>query len=836
MEMETSSIAAKKMSFWELINQSIVRIPNYQREYAQGRNNRRAELIRSGFVSSLYNSITNNESLELDFIFGGKESNESDDSFNPVDGQQRLTMLFLLHWYVFIRAEKKDYLRRLESNFLYMTRTTSETFCKMICGELCDLDFDENADKNISISSQIKEQPWFTGRMGSDPTVKSMLVVIDCIHGQFQNFPNYEEIAKILTSTGCPITFFCLDLNESLGISSAIRDLYIKMNARGVPLTDFELFKANLQKRNGKSEYVDLMAEYLGDKDAAFKRVEVIGKFNNSYTNFFFNLIDDGKIINPMDNTSKVQMFDVSFMNFINEIFRMNYFCTISKEGVSQKKYRSDNDAFRKMSGKEFISFIETSGEIFNEKYWKDGQIPPKSKAEIKKSMIDSFGDIIKLLDEFSTTGVEFDTGDVKCRYVLSEMIKKYAADPQKDKALPFKESLVRMALYEFVRKFGIPSDEKCQKAFMVWSRFIWKIDRNSEFKNFDEVIETLIGYKDIMKNCVVCTADAFMEAIVKCEYNDRKVLAAPAKLQLEEEIIKTKLMSSDKKWEDAIKEAEDFYSDCGQICFLLDLSKCDDSNYDLKRFIKALHISKKLFDSSRHITEKIDSNRFERALLAVQGEYDQKDHLFSMGKYTTETKRFVGRDFSKHISHQYRDSSESKEQERYGITIALLREMVDDTTFENINDATLKNWLDTYIDKGGSKIEWKNVFIKNSLLDKEINGLKFKNGFEPDAWNENDYKYTAIYTNEMKRTCSGELYSFLLALKLSEEGVSIEYHTNSQEEYIFNEFPNRYFTIKMDGKEEMDIGYMCGEFYFRRNEMISKLGNLEAAFEKLSS
>ena len=110
---------------------------------------------------------------------------------------------------------------------------------------------------------QIKDQPWFTGAMDSDPTVKSMLVVIDCIHTLFSNFEkgdsnkiDYSKAAEILVSRDCPISFFCLDLNNALGIESGIRDLYIKMNARGVPLTDFELFKANLQKKDNKNAII----------------------------------------------------------------------------------------------------------------------------------------------------------------------------------------------------------------------------------------------------------------------------------------------------------------------------------------------------------------------------------------------------------------------------------------------------------------------------------------------------------------------------------------------------------------------------------------------------
>ena len=290
-------------------------------------------------------------------------------------------------------------------------------------------------------------------------------------------------------------------------------------------------------------------------------------------------------------------------------------------------------------------------------------------------------------------------------------------------------------------------------------------------------------------------------------------MLGAPAELHFSEETTKANLIISDVRWRDAVKQAEDYYDDCGQIWFLLELSKVD-GNYDYDRFIRAFDISKKIFDKSRCVTY-VSSNIFERALLAVR-EYDTEDHLLSMGKYTTNTKRFVGKDFSNHVSHQYSESSEQKEKERYNITIALLQKMVDDNSITDIS-----KWLEDFVNAGSSTVDWKNIFIKNSLLNKDIPGLSFKNGFEPAAWNENGYQYIAVYTNEMKRTYSGELHSFLLASKLADRGVVLYYNTDSREEYIINGFPSRYFTVN-----ELDIGYMCDEYYSRSNGVISKLGS----------
>lgn len=62
-----------------------------QRDYAQGRKNE--VKVREGFVSALVDLI-NGKAGTLDFVYGALEGHD----FVPLDGQQRLTTLYLLHW------------------------------------------------------------------------------------------------------------------------------------------------------------------------------------------------------------------------------------------------------------------------------------------------------------------------------------------------------------------------------------------------------------------------------------------------------------------------------------------------------------------------------------------------------------------------------------------------------------------------------------------------------------------------------------------------------------------------------------------------------------------
>lgn len=70
-------------------------IPIIQRDYAQGRKRSDVTRVRCRFLESLYKAVTE-KPITLDFVYG-----DIDDEGNmtPLDGQQRLTTLFLLHWY-----------------------------------------------------------------------------------------------------------------------------------------------------------------------------------------------------------------------------------------------------------------------------------------------------------------------------------------------------------------------------------------------------------------------------------------------------------------------------------------------------------------------------------------------------------------------------------------------------------------------------------------------------------------------------------------------------------------------------------------------------------------
>jgi uncharacterized protein with ParB-like and HNH nuclease domain len=87
------------MTFLKLIGDYKITIPVIQRDYAQGRTSPKVTEIRDGFLSAIIDVLQSNDRkhLVLDFIYG---STDSEEIFTPLDGQQRLTTLFLIYWYL----------------------------------------------------------------------------------------------------------------------------------------------------------------------------------------------------------------------------------------------------------------------------------------------------------------------------------------------------------------------------------------------------------------------------------------------------------------------------------------------------------------------------------------------------------------------------------------------------------------------------------------------------------------------------------------------------------------------------------------------------------------
>ena len=138
-------------NFNNIIKEYCIQIPIIQRDYAQGRGDDEINEIRNNFLETILSNLLQEKTLHLDFVYGSIKPQTDKTVFVPLDGQQRLTTLFLLHWYLG-KKENKDI--QFLSNFTYETRSSSREFCNKLIQAKIDF-------TSSNLIEQIKDSSWF---------------------------------------------------------------------------------------------------------------------------------------------------------------------------------------------------------------------------------------------------------------------------------------------------------------------------------------------------------------------------------------------------------------------------------------------------------------------------------------------------------------------------------------------------------------------------------------------------------------------------------------------------------------------------------------------------
>lgn len=313
------SLDNKEFTFWNLISKYTIEIPAIQRDYVQDRLYSDLKQEDSDIVGDIVNSLQNNIKLNLHFVYGKVDNNE----LIPLDGQQRLTTLFLIHWFLSL-GTISDGDKQTLSKFTYETRPSSEDFCLKLVKESIIY------QNGISIKQQIVNSKWFFLSWKSDPTIKAMLNMLDVIQDKF-NKP-YKDLFDLLCDKNCPVNFNFLPLEEF----KLDDEIYVKMNSRGKPLSDFEKFKANFsglfdfdEKSKLDNEWLDIFWKLEKDK-LDINIIEVDRKylsfiknislcFYAEYNDFTKEERDNFSIFNTYKT---IYASNTDYLNEINKIFK----------------------------------------------------------------------------------------------------------------------------------------------------------------------------------------------------------------------------------------------------------------------------------------------------------------------------------------------------------------------------------------------------------------------------------------------------------------------------------------------------------------------------------
>lgn len=329
------------MTFLELLSRyGKIEIPRIQRNYAQGRENE--SIVRNSFLNDLVTVLNSDDAdICLDFIYGSVLNyedikKEEKKKFIPVDGQQRLTTLYLLYWYVnncFAKEKNKKINEELKK-FTYEIRDSSKSFCN----NLIEKGLNKITNKN-KISEKIKTQVWYLLDWNMDPTIKAMLIMLDEIE-QRLNDPKIKR-ENIINSTieNEKIYFYSIEINDF----GSADEIYIKMNSRGKELTLFENFKSKLEK------YIEKVydKEYLNMYNS---------RIDNKWLNYFWKKLK--KMKNNDVEENEIENIDDWLINIYMTIFENQYAVTLlEKDDDTIENEIKYFDNFITYQGKREIDF-----------------------------------------------------------------------------------------------------------------------------------------------------------------------------------------------------------------------------------------------------------------------------------------------------------------------------------------------------------------------------------------------------------------------------------------------------------------------------------------------
>ncbi len=536
-------------TFWELLSKQSVEIPLIQRDYAQGRDDRKTRQIREDFVKTLCTFVEDTDKrLDLDFVYGSSSSGK----LVLLDGQQRLTTLFLLHWYVAIGSGQLtvDAKERL-AHFTYETRTSSRDFCEaLILNGLSE----EQRNGESPVSGMIEDSPWFAMAWKKDPTVASMLVMLDEIDKVFKTKSDGDLWKKLTDEANPAITFYFLDMDTF----KLTDELYIKMNSRGKPLSDFENFKAWLEKHVEVNGY----NVHPGWEE----------KIDKAWTDLFWRHREKGSY-----------EIDKPVLSFFKGM-AMCQFAQSLPMASSKLENKSDDEWIKTFNADKFIATSDYE------------QLACFDETALNR--------IFDLLDFFAA----YLQQEERRNEQLDELFAMFLVPKYVERVVSYAFAV----LIDYFPPF-ISWDDRLYTNVLQWMRVMRNVIQNSRIDDPDAFVSAIQSIDNV--------ASSILESVVggeKTVYKafagmDRQDIGYFREIQVAEEIRKCQLLVNDPTWEELLRtyERHDYFY--GQVGFLLDFA-----GEDLDQFERYASKAAKLFipeilDSEEH--------KLERAFLSI-GDY----------------------------------------------------------------------------------------------------------------------------------------------------------------------------------------------------------------------
>lgn len=473
-----------------------------------------------------------------------------------------------------------------------MRTTSGEFFDKLVTHRP-----DKKPEKIVSLRDWITDQFWYFRYWRFDPTIVSALNMLQALH---ERFAKKHGLYARLTDEALPaITFQLLDLKH-FGLSD---DLYIKMNARGKPLTAFETFKAGYEQKLAK--------QFSGEKRSISGQKFSIAEFvarrmDTAWADFFWVHREDSLI------------YDDAVMNLFRGV------ALVSRDPGS-KSYLKDATLLRSEANPPSYSTFNTQG-------WLD---------EAFTRML------ISLLEVWSATAGLSKPLLPDKRYFDEKQIFLRLIEDSTNLSAPEVVLFSGYALFIQTHEANIDP-----VLFQEWMRVVHNLAVNSDIDRTERLQNPAKGLRELLPK-----STEILQHLSKLGAKDR--VSGFTDQQVKEETLKAGLILSDHGWRPLIERAEGHGYFRGQIEFLCEFSGASEQWQSSgsfawepkthrrlqKRFEDYLAKAEAMFTA--HGLMNLGDSRWQRALLSF-GDYllpsgSNWSFLVSSPTDIASWKRFLG-------------------------------------------------------------------------------------------------------------------------------------------------------------------------------------------------
>lgn len=719
-------------------------IPKIQRDYAEGRKSEAIERKRYSLLNDMLDVVYGiREHLSFDFVYGYMMSgnitvagnawqNQQDYpnvTFKPLDGQQRLTTLFLLYWLFGRDADLRD--QNGHSLLIYETRDTSEEFCHWLVKQDASTIISKwkSEVKHIKKHNKSNESKWKTekGTRGVvDPienrlrfplaSVPSLFTYMQSSLSSFKwdwhDDPNIHSMITVIEYTVKIINERSLIYDDGINQNANLDNitfmlldnlvcdgdqLFEKMNARGKALTSFEILKSSLEE--------EMEQQGLPKSDVSF-----VNSWQNAMDGDWIDYCWDNSNISANPQLKTVRSVEEKLERLLVRMVGKSFYAT----DVTGTPIPSNSDAIDYTA--QFIDSISKRG-IINQVIDRYLEYARHERA-VNSSMLSvlNFQSIFDDLQNLLFKDADNKWQDASSMLPqLNRSNKKTLMEEFLDDNLTHNTRVMVYAMFAYLRI--VPAKiivlNNIEKAnFVDWMRFVRNVynsdNKNSGLDNFQDVktaISAIDLWLDVYKSTFRNNTHQDVLSLILNHIKDNPHSQEQARL--DEEAIKADLRingTSDTlspEWETSILDAEDNFYLWGQIIAPLSWSY-NGTTYDKTKFDHYVNRINQMFTNPLEEDKPIDALIIQSMLCQQDYRHNCKNNLGSLGRLNND------RDYSWKLYLRKKDNVSGY----YG---PLFKDMIDRWDLPANSSLSFEDFLkkDIASNKGSiSKQDWRYYIV----------------------------------------------------------------------------------------------------------------------------